>query len=148
MWHLEFLSWSNYQNYKMWTLAKEFHRKRGGRGYLTIFLIKIFFSWHYVYVYVGLPSGTSGKEPDCQWRRCNRHGSIPGSGRSPKGGHGNSLQYSCLEKPKDRGAWRAMAHKVANSQTQLKWLSTGACMRVCVCVCVCARACLRILSHI
>ena len=31
-------------------------------------------------------------------------GSIPGSGRSPGGGHGNSLQYSCLENPKDRGA--------------------------------------------
>ena len=34
-------------------------------------------------------------------------GSIPGSGRSPGGGHGNPLQYSCLEHPTDRGAWRA-----------------------------------------
>ena len=34
-------------------------------------------------------------------------GSIPGSGRSPGGGHGNSLQYSCLENPMDRGAWQA-----------------------------------------
>ena len=34
-------------------------------------------------------------------------GSIPGSGRSPGGGHGNRLQYSCLEKPMDKGAWRA-----------------------------------------
>ena len=33
-------------------------------------------------------------------------GSIPGLGRSPEGGHGNSLQYSCLEHPMDRGAWR------------------------------------------
>ena len=33
-------------------------------------------------------------------------GSIPGSGRSPGGGHGNSLQYYCLENPMDRGAWR------------------------------------------
>ena len=32
-------------------------------------------------------------------------GSVPGSGRSPGGGHGNSLQYSCLENPRDRGAW-------------------------------------------
>ena len=32
-------------------------------------------------------------------------GSIPGSGRSPGGGHGNPLQYSCLENPVDRGAW-------------------------------------------
>ena len=37
-------------------------------------------------------------------------GSIPGSGRSPGGGHGNSLQYSYLENPTDRGAWRAMVH--------------------------------------
>ena len=35
-------------------------------------------------------------------------GSIPGSGRSPGGGHGNLLQYSCLENPMDRGAWRAI----------------------------------------
>ena len=37
-------------------------------------------------------------------------GSIPGSGRSPGGGLGNSLQYSYLENPTDRGAWRATVH--------------------------------------
>ena len=41
-------------------------------------------------------------------------GSIPGSGRSPGGGHGNPLQYSCLEKSLDRGAWRAIVHGIAN----------------------------------
>ena len=50
--------------------------------------------------------------------------SIPGSGRSLGGGHGNPLQYSRLENPKDRGAWRATVHKVAKSQTRLKRLST------------------------
>ena len=40
-------------------------------------------------------------------------GLIPGSGRYPRGGHGNPLQYSCLENPMDRGAWRAAAHGVA-----------------------------------
>ena len=40
-------------------------------------------------------------------------GSIPGSGRSPGEGNGNSLQYSCLENPMDRGAWRATVHEVA-----------------------------------
>ena len=39
-------------------------------------------------------------------------GSIPGSGRYPEGGHGNPLQYSCLENPLDRGAWWAMVHGV------------------------------------
>ena len=43
-------------------------------------------------------------------------GSVPGLGRSP-GGHGNSPQYSCLENPMDRGAWRATVHRVAKSQT-------------------------------
>ena len=39
-------------------------------------------------------------------------GSVPGSGRSPGGGHGNPLQYSCLEDSMDRGAWQAMVHRV------------------------------------
>ena len=42
---------------------------------------------------------------------------TPGLGRSPRGGHGNPLQCSCLENPKDRGAWRAIVHQVPNSQT-------------------------------
>ena len=47
-------------------------------------------------------------------------GSIPGSGRSPGGGHGNPLQYFCLENPVDRGARQATIHIVAKSWTQLK----------------------------
>ena len=50
-------------------------------------------------------------------------GSIPRSGISPGGEHGNSLQYSCLEKSMDRGAWWATVHRVAKSGTQLKRLS-------------------------
>ena len=46
-------------------------------------------------------------------------GSIPGSGRFPGGGHGNPLQYSCLETPRDRGAWWATVHGVAQSRTRL-----------------------------
>ena len=46
-------------------------------------------------------------------------GSIPGSGRSPGEGNGNSLRYSCLENPTDKGAWRAMVHSVAKSWTRL-----------------------------
>ena len=51
-------------------------------------------------------------------------GSIPGSGRSPGGGHGNPLQYSCLENNMDRQAWQATVHGVVKSQTRLKRLST------------------------
>ena len=47
-------------------------------------------------------------------------GSTPASGRSPGGGHGNPLQYSCLENLMDRGAWWAMVHGVAKSRTRLK----------------------------
>ena len=43
-------------------------------------------------------------------------GSIPGWGRSPGGGHGNPLQYFCLENPMDRGAWRATVHRIEKSQ--------------------------------
>ena len=43
--------------------------------------------------------------------------SIPGLGRSPGGGHGNPLQYSCLENPMNREAWQATAHRVAKSRT-------------------------------
>ena len=50
-------------------------------------------------------------------------GLIPGSGRSPGGGNGNPLQYSCLENPMDRAGWWAMVHRVTKSQTRLKQLS-------------------------
>ena len=53
-------------------------------------------------------------------------GSIPGSGRSPREGYGNPLQYSCLENPMDRGAWQAIVRSVAKSRTWLKRLSTQA----------------------
>ena len=56
-------------------------------------------------------------------------GLIPGLGKPPGGGNGNPLQYSCLENPMDRGAWRPTVHKVAKSQTQLSthapWLGSG-----------------------
>ena len=70
-------------------------------------------------VTTGLPGGASGKESACQCRRC---GSIPGLGRSPGGGNGNPLQYSCLENPTDRGACRATVHRIEKSWTWLKWL--------------------------
>ena len=58
--------------------------------------------------------GSDGEEPACD---AGDLSSIPGSGRSPGGGHGNPLQYSCMENPMDRGAWRATVHGVAKSQT-------------------------------
>jgi len=51
-------------------------------------------------------------------------GSIPESGRYPGRGSGNPLQYSCLENPMDRGAWKAIVHKVTKRQAQPKRLNT------------------------
>ena len=71
--------------------------------------------WHY------------GKEPTCQCRRRNRRGSIPGSGRSLGGRHGNPLHYFCLENLMDRAAWPAAVLGAAKTWTRLKRLSTHAC---------------------
>ena len=67
---------------------------------------------------------SSGKETACSAARHKDLGLIPGSGRSPGGGHGNPLPYSCLEDHVDRGAWWAAVHGVAKSRTRLKLLST------------------------
>ena len=45
-------------------------------------------------------------------------GSIPGSGRSPGGGHGNPVEYSCLENPIDKGVWWATVHRTTKSRAQ------------------------------
>ena len=55
-------------------------------------------------IYGGLPQGTSGKEPACSAGDTRDTGSVSGSGRSPGGGHGNSLQYALLENPTGKGA--------------------------------------------
>ena len=69
---------------------------------------------------LGLPWWLSGKESTCNARDAGGSGLIPGLGRSPGGGHGNPLQYSCLVYPMDRGAWQAAVHRVTKSWTQLK----------------------------
>ena len=64
----------------------------------------------------GFPGGSEDKASACN---AGKPGSIPGLGRSPGEGNGNPLQYSCLEKPMDRGAWQATVHGVAKSRTRL-----------------------------
>ena len=64
---------------------------------------------------LGFPGGSDGKEFTCN---AGNLGSIPELGRFPRGGHGNPLQYPCLENPMDRGAWKATVHGVTKSWTQ------------------------------
>ena len=61
---------------------------------------------------MGFPGHSDGKESTCN---AGDVGSIPGSGRSPREGNGDPLQYSCLENPMGRGAWWATVHGVTKS---------------------------------
>ena len=65
---------------------------------------------------MGFPHSSVGKESACN---AGDPGSIPGLGRSPGEGNGNPPQYSCLDNPMDRGAWQAIVHGIAKSQTRL-----------------------------
>ena len=56
------------------------------------------------------------KNPSANARDIRDAGLIPGSGRFSGGGHGNTLQYSCLENPMDRGVWWARVHSIAKSR--------------------------------
>ena len=69
----------------------------------------------YMYMY-GFPGGASGKE----LANAGDTSPVPGSERSPGGGHGSPLQYSCLENPMDRVAWQAIDHGVTKSWPRLK----------------------------
>ena len=67
-------------------------------------------------IHEGFPGGSDGKESACN---AGDQGLIPGSGRSPGEGNGNSLQYSCLGNPMDRGAWLTTVHGVVENRIQL-----------------------------
>ena len=68
--------------------------------------------WH-----LRLPPWFSGKESACNARNTGDAYLVPRSGISPGEGHGNRLQYSCMEKPMDRGAWQVAVHGIAESDT-------------------------------
>ena len=72
-----------------------------------------------MYALIGLPRGRTFlvvKNLPAKAEDIKDVGLIPGLERSPGGGHGSPLQYSCLENPMDRGAWWAMVHRVTQSQ--------------------------------
>ena len=85
----------------------------------------------------GLPSGTQPEQDTslvAQEGDAGDLGSIPGLGSSPGGGNGNPLQYSCLENPMDRRAWRAPVHGAAKSWTCLS-IQKEHCSHCCQCSC-------------
>ena len=67
----------------------------------------------------GFPGGSVVKNPPVNAGDARDVGSIPGSGRSPREGNGNTLQCSCLENSMDRGTWWAIVDGVSESQIQL-----------------------------
>ena len=79
-----------------------------GKGFLLVL------KWGGLQAVRGFPGGSDGKESDCNVRD---PGSIPALERSPEEGTGYPLQYSCLENPMDRRAWRATVHAVTKSRT-------------------------------
>ena len=74
-------------------------------------------TWHLCYFW-GFPGDSDGKESACNAGDIRDMSSIPGSGRSPGGGPGIPLQYSCLENPMDRGTWWATVRRITKSQTR------------------------------
>ena len=73
---------------------------------------------------LGFPGGSVVKNPSTNAGDIGDVHSIPGSGRSPGDGNGNPVQYSCLENPRDRGAWRAAVHGVTKHWTRLSTHTT------------------------
>ena len=85
---------------------------------MKILLLSSFY--HLAIYFVGFPGGSEVK---ASAYIVGDLGLIPGSGRSPGEGNGNTLQYSCLENPMDGGAWWATVHGVAKSRTRLSDLT-------------------------
>jgi len=77
-------------------------------------------SWGKMVIYMGFSGGSPVKESACNAGNIGDVGLIPGSGRSPGGGHGNPFQCSYLENPMNWGACQATVYEVTKSQTQLK----------------------------
>ena len=76
--------------------------------------------WLLIGSWKGFSGGSVVKNPPANAGDIRDLGSIPGMERSPRGGHGNPLQHSCLENPMDRRAWWAPVHGVTKRQTRLK----------------------------
>ena len=93
-------------------------------SYKTVVATKAYYCHQVIYIIymgftLGFPGGSMVEKPPANAGDAGEVSLIPGSGRSPGGGNGNPLQYSCLGNPMDRGAWWATVHGVTKSQTRL-----------------------------
>ena len=95
----------------------------------------VFFFFFGSIIALGLPSWFSGKESACSAGASGDVGSVRGSRKSPGGGNGNPLQYSCLDNPMDRGDWRAIDHRVSKHQTRLSTHAYITALQCCVSFC-------------
>ena len=100
-----FFCWSH-NSWNNLTRTVDLHSKKCIHKYNSWRLHKVF----NVKEFMAFTCSSVSKESACN---AGEPGSIPGSGRTPGEGNGNLLQYSCLENPMDRGAWRATVHSVA-----------------------------------
>ena len=105
---------------KIWKMWKRRRKAKSGLEllyllYFPMHLIQFPFLLQCMYGMCRVSRWLSDKEPACNSGDTGAMGLIPGLGRSPRGEHGNPLQYSCLENLVDRGAWQATVHRVAES---------------------------------
>ena len=98
-------------------------------GYFSIMILFIMIIYPFLFIvfinkYLSLlPQWLSIKESAGNAGDAGDSGSVLGSGRSPGGGNGNPLQYSCLDNPMVRGAWQNTVHGITKNPTLLKWLN-------------------------
>ena len=99
-------------------MTQAFIRQENHRPYFRAFELESAFQPNRCF-----PGDSVVKNPPANAGDTSDAGLIPGLGRSPGEGNGNLLQYSCLENPMDRGAWQAIVHEVAKSQTGLEQIN-------------------------
>ena len=103
----------------------------------------------YIHTHMGFPGGTVAKNLPANAGDTIDSGLIPGSGRSPRVGNGNPLQFSCLENSLDRGAWLATVHGVTKSQTRLSdWIHTHTQIHIHMYICIYTHIHIRIYINI
>ena len=97
------------------------HPIQSGSAHVCLFMTDVLraASGHAYSALRGFPGVAVVKNPPANAGDTRDAGSIPELGTSPGRGHGNPLQYSCLENPMDREAWRATIHRVTQNWTQL-----------------------------